>query len=197
MSIHGHRLDLEETEKSCLHERSKSLIKDVRAVSFALQLAKTLDDITGLQPSETAHSYAVKVVNWSRCDDDLHRHSFIHCLIRRGGRVDFYVEITTRLVICLDPPWDIGDTRIGIRPLQEIEYLPAQRFGIVNCLPGKGDTAEKILPALVNRDDHVHLIGLVVKDITRRIDNRVQKTFRNVKAMGQVCSLLHVRSNER
>src|SRR5438132_13603752 len=104
MSIHRHRLDLEETEKSCLHERWKSLIKDVRAVSFALQLAKTLDDIIGLQPSENAHSYAVKVVNSSCCDDDLHRHSFIHCLIRRVRRVDFYVEITTRLVIRLDPP---------------------------------------------------------------------------------------------
>src|SRR6266576_5180165 len=101
MSVDRNRFNLQDIEESCLHESAKSFIENVRAISFALQPAKTFDDITGMQPSEAAHSYAVKVVNRSCCDDDLHRDSSIHRLIRRRRRLDFHIVITTRLVICL------------------------------------------------------------------------------------------------
>ena len=137
MSIDWNGLNLDEIKEACFHQRPESLIKNVRAVSFALQPAEPLDDETGMQSIEAIHGHAVKVVNRPRRDDDLHRHSSVHCLVRRGCRVDVHVVITTRLIICLNSPRDVGDTRVGIRLLNEIDYLPAQRFRIVNCLPGK------------------------------------------------------------
>ena len=68
---------------------------------------------------------------------DLHRHATVHGLLRRAGRFNFHIIVTARFKVGLQTSRDIGDTRIGVRLLQEIEHLPAQCFRVVNGPPAK------------------------------------------------------------
>ena len=90
-----------------------------------------------MQPSETGHRNAVEMINRSRCDGDLHRHSTIHRFLRRARGRHLDVVITAHLEVGLETPRNIGYTRLRIRPLQEIEHLSTERFGIVNLLSTK------------------------------------------------------------
>ena len=44
----------------------------------------------------------------------------------------------------------------------------------------------------MDRDDCVHLIRLIVVGVARRIDNGVEKTFRDIKPMHQVGAFLDI-----
>src|ERR1700719_3815763 len=49
----------------------------------------------------------------------------------------------------------------------------------------------------MNRNCHVDLIGLVPIGVARRIDNSVEKTFRDIKAMHKVRAFLNVSLHKR
>src|SRR5436190_1841829 len=68
---------------------------------------------------------------------------------------------------------------------------------LVNRLSDKGDVTKEILLALVNRNDDVNVAALLLKSVPRWIDYDIQKTFRDVKALNQMRSLLHVCGYER
>src|SRR5438477_11628247 len=138
-----------------------------------------------MQSIETIHRYAVKVVNRSRRDNDVYRHLPIHRLIRRRRGVDFHIVITTRLIICLYSPWDIGDTRIRVRLLQEIGHLSTQCFRIVNRPPAKRSNAKKILSSFVDRDNYSHLVALLMKDVTGLIDNGLHKSYSAIQVVAE------------
>ena len=133
-----------------------------------------------MQSVEPGYCNAVKAVNSTCRDRDLHRYSTIHCFLWRAAGRDFDVIITARLEICLETPRNIGHSRVGVRLSQEIEHLSAQCLCIINGLPAKRDAPEEILLPLVNRNDDVNLAGLLVESITGRIDHSIQKSFRDI-----------------
>ena len=137
VTLHRHGFDLQKIEETGAHEQAESFVKHIRAVSLTGQFAEPLRDKTRPQPLKTTHRHAIKAVNRSGRDHDLHRHATIDGLLRRAGRFDLHIVITARFEIGLEASRNIGDTRIGVRLLQEIEHLSAQRFRCVNCLPGK------------------------------------------------------------
>src|SRR5205807_10386903 len=100
---------------------------------------------------------------------DLHRHSPIHCFIRRASGDDFDVVIAACLEICLETPRNIFDAPVSIWALHQIDYLSSKRLCSVNSATVKSDGAEKILSALMNRNDDVNLTTLLLKFVTRRI----------------------------
>ena len=137
MSIHRDWLDLKNIKKSGAHECAKSLVERFRAIGLPLQLGKTFDDITGTQPIKPADCDAVEIVNRSWRNRDVHGHPAIDCILRRAAGDDLHVVITTCLVIRLETPRNVLDSRICVGPLQQIKHLPAQRFSAVNRAPVK------------------------------------------------------------
>ena len=75
--------------------------------------------------------------------------------------------------------------------------MATERLRAVNGLSDKGDVTKEILLALVNRNDDVNVAALLLKSVPRWIDYDIQKTFRDVKALNQMRSLLHVCGHER
>src|SRR6266481_2159762 len=123
MPIDWDWLDLQQIELARLHESAKPLIENVRAVGFATQSGKPSCYKTGMQTSQSADCHAVEVVNGSRRDRDLHRHSTIQRFLRCASGRHFHIVISARLEICLETPRNIGYARFGVRPLHQIHYL--------------------------------------------------------------------------
>ena len=150
-----------------------------------------------MQPLQSIHRHAVKVINRSRRNHDLNRHATIHRLFRCASGFYFHVVIPARLVICLETPRNILYAYVGVRPLQQINDLSPERLRTVNSLSAECDVTEKILAPFVNRNDNVDLGALSLEFGTRRIDHHIQKSFRYIKPLYQLCSLVHVGRHER
>src|SRR5436190_1629540 len=84
-----------------------------------------------------------------------------------------------------------------VLPRNLVNRLATERLRAVNGLSDKGDVTKEILLALVNRNDDVNVAALLLKSVPRWIDYDIQKTFRDVKALNQMRSLLHVCGHER
>ena len=63
------------------------------------------------------YRHTVEVLNGSWRDRDFHRHSIIHCILRRATGFHFDVVIAARLEICLETPRNIGYAHFGVRTL--------------------------------------------------------------------------------
>ena len=137
MPIDWDRLDLQQIELARLHESAKTLIENVRAIRFATQSGKPSCYKTGMQASQPAHCHTVEVVNGSCRNRDLHRHSPIHRFLQCASGRHFHIVIPARLEVCLETPRNIGYARLGVRTLQQIHYLSAERLCTVNSLSCK------------------------------------------------------------
>src|SRR6266487_4806711 len=197
MPVDWDRLDLQQIELARLHESAKTLIENVRAVCFATQSGKPSCYKTGMQASQSADCLSDEVINGSRRDCDLLRHSTIHRFLRCASSRHFHIVISARLEVCLETPRNIGYARLGVRTLQQIHYLSAHGLRTVNGSSAKRDATEEILPPLVNRNDNVHLVVLPLELVTRRIDYDIQKTVRDVKTLYEMRSFLHIGSDKR
>ncbi len=133
----------------------------------------------------------------ARVDRDHHRHPAIFGGRRIADRIDLHFVITARPIVGLKPARNIGDPAVGIRLLQKVEQLAAQRFGAVNRFAGEIDHAEGILAAFGDRDGGVHprpIRGVVVD---RLVHLRVEITVRDVKAVNEIGAFLDIRGDER
>ena len=127
----------------------------------------------------------------------MNRYATVHRLFRRASGFYFHVVIPARFVICLETPRNILYAYVGVRPLQQINDLSPERLRTVNSLSAECDVTEKILAPFVNRNDNVDLGALSLEFGTRRIDHHIQKSFRYIKPLYQLCSLVHVGRHER
>src|SRR5205807_4963557 len=113
----------------------------------------------------------------------MHRNTTIHCHVRCAVGHYFDTVITARLEICFQTTWNVLDSQVSVRALEEIGYLAAERFRTVNCLTAKRDVSKKILSAFVNWHSDIDLTAFSLKLVARRIDYRVQKTFGNIEPL--------------
>ena len=197
MSIHRYWFDLKNIKKPGAHECAKPLVERLRGIGLSLQLGETFDDVTGTQPVKPANCDSVEIVNRSWRNRDVHRHSAVDCIVGCAAGNDLHVVITTCFVICLETTRNVLDSRICVRPLQQIEHLSTQGFGAVYRAPIKRNETKEILAPLMDRDDYVHFPALPVKGVTRCIDLCIQKTFGQIETMHQVRSFLHVSRDKR
>src|SRR5260370_41468578 len=149
-----------------------------------------------MQPLQSIHGHAIKVINRSRRNHDLNRHATIRRLFRRASGFYFHVVIPARFVICLEAPWNILYAQVSVRLLQQINDLSPKRLRTINSLSGECDVTERILAPFVNRNDNVDLRALSLEFVTRWIDYHIHKSFGDIKALYQLRSLVHIGGHE-
>src|SRR5437773_1016334 len=145
-----------------------------------------------MQPTQPGDSNTIEVINGPRRNHDVHRNATIYCLVGCAIRRYFGVVITAHLEICFETTRNILDPNIGIRGLEEIGYLAAERLRTVNRLAAKRDVSKEILPAFVNRNDDLDITAVSQKFVSWRINYCIQKAFRNIEPLHQMRALLQI-----
>ena len=145
-----------------------------------------------MQPTQSGNSDTIEVINGPRRNHDVHWNATIHCLVRCAVGRYFGIVITACLEICFETTRNVVDPNIGVRALEEIGYLAAERLRTINRLIAKRDVSKKILSAFVNRNDDLDITAVSQKFVTWRIDYGVQKTFRNIEPLHQMRALLQI-----
>src|SRR5205807_524140 len=187
------RLNLQDIEKAGPHQSAKTLVQSFGTVSLALQSGEPFLDEARTQSGQAVYkNFATEVIKLAGRNRHVDWNAAVdrsRGLRRRG--FDFHFIITTRSIKSLQPTRDVGNARVGERLFQQIFDLSAQGIRAVNRLSTKSNVAKGILPALVNRNDHVDTVRFIVKDIARLIDNGVEETFRDIQAVDQVDAFLN------
>mgnify|MGYP003693589559 CR=1 FL=1 len=191
----GVGLILENVEQARAHELAEFLVERLRTVGTSAQFLETINQEAGAQLSGAGHRDPVKAVIRPRFDRYSHWHMAVECERRVTNGVDFHCVIAARLVISLQPPRNIGQPRLCVWLVQEIENLPAQCFASVNGRADELNVAEEILLTFVDHDQRRDQIGPDIF-VAWRIDHALDVAFRNVKTLDQACPFLDVGGNK-
>src|SRR6266513_228230 len=98
-----------------------------------------------MKPTQSGNSHTIELINGPRRNHDVHWNATIYCLVRCAIGRYFDVVITARLEICFETTRNILDPNIGVRALEEIGYLAAERLRTVHRLAAKRDVSKEIL----------------------------------------------------
>ena len=148
-------------EQSGAHQFAETLLNDFGAVNLPAELTEAALDIARAQTLQARHLHPVEVIEWPRLHYHRHGHMGVVRRIGRAGGLDLHIVVATRFEIGLEPPRDVGEARIGIRRVGQVDHLCPQRFRPVNRVAGKMDVAKEILTPFFDRHRHVDVSAVV------------------------------------